>query len=174
MGKVSKLLFAAAVVALVLVCASSTLFAASVAISGKADIEPALVIRNENPQPTDSAAPLTSPTLTESTVVWYAGRQWIVIGWDGYHTLRTRANSFIGGARYTGSYHPDSVAGVSVTGDYVWALSTAEASLLHPTIQSNAEIQASLPYANKDYKYKFFIWGAKFAPLTAITSIDDL
>lgn len=46
-------------------------------------ISPALVDQNENPQPSDSGSPPVSPTLSESTTVWYGGYEWVVIGWDG-------------------------------------------------------------------------------------------
>jgi hypothetical protein len=37
-----------------------------------------------------------------------------------------------------------------------------------------AELQASISYANKDLTYKFFIWDSKFVPLTAVTSASGL
>ena len=53
--------------------------------------------------------------------------------WFSYHNLRTSGR--IGGAAYTGNYHPDRVAGADVVPQYLWPLSVAEASLLHPTIR---------------------------------------
>jgi hypothetical protein len=47
------------------------------------NFNPAVAVRRENPSPTDSAEPLSSPTLAESTIVGYAGHQWVVIGWNG-------------------------------------------------------------------------------------------
>jgi hypothetical protein len=35
------------------------------------------------PAAADPAGAIFSPTLAESTIVWFAGRQWVVIGWDG-------------------------------------------------------------------------------------------
>ena len=35
------------------------------------------------PLPTDSAEAISSPLLTESSKVWFGGREWVVIGWNG-------------------------------------------------------------------------------------------
>ena len=53
----------------------------------------------------------------------------------------------------------------------LFAVNTMSADL---NAGSTAELQASLPYEDKDYTCKFFIWDAQFAPLTAITKISDL
>jgi len=69
--------------ALLVFFAASTAQAASIGISGVADFDPAVAERRNNPQPTDSARTILSPTLTESTTAWFAGHQWVIIGWKG-------------------------------------------------------------------------------------------
>lgn len=46
-------------------------------------ISPVLAVQRENPQPETEATAKSSPTLTQSTTVWYGGYEWVVIGWDG-------------------------------------------------------------------------------------------
>ncbi|MCL2696319.1 MAG: hypothetical protein FWE69_08345, partial [Clostridiales bacterium] len=44
---------------------------------------PEVSVRRKNPQPDDSAQAAFSPTLGQSTTAWFAGRQWVIIGWNG-------------------------------------------------------------------------------------------
>ncbi len=46
-------------------------------------ISPALAGRASNPTDPNSSPQVSSPTLSESTTVWYGGYEWVVIGWDG-------------------------------------------------------------------------------------------
>jgi len=71
------------IVALILGLASVTASAAPVDMSGVKAVMPELVVRRDNPQPDNSTSPLYSPTLASSTIVWFGGYQWVVIGWDG-------------------------------------------------------------------------------------------
>lgn len=58
--------------------------------------------------------------------------------WYAYHALRTAVSGYIGGTQYTGTYHPDNVAGDdnALSAEYLWPLSVAEASLLDPSIRT--------------------------------------
>ncbi|MCL2022439.1 MAG: Ig-like domain-containing protein, partial [Betaproteobacteria bacterium] len=60
--------------------------AQSVGLSAWRGISPAVSERypdNPLPAPTDSAQALSSPTLAQSTILWFGGYQWVVIGWNG-------------------------------------------------------------------------------------------
>ena len=63
--------------------ATPPMTAYAVNIGTTKDLNPELAERQDNPQATDSAQALLSPTLTDSTIVWFGGYQWVVIGWDG-------------------------------------------------------------------------------------------
>jgi hypothetical protein len=52
----------------------------------------------------------------------------------GYHTARVAGT--VGAAAYTGTYHPDHVAGPDVNDQVVWPLSVAEAALLSPDVRA--------------------------------------
>ncbi len=66
---------------------ASPVFRSMLASSGSTGvnlgISPVLAVQRENPQPETEATAESSPTLTQSTTVWYGGYQWVVIGWDG-------------------------------------------------------------------------------------------
>jgi hypothetical protein len=65
-------------------------WAANVVISSVEGFTPAVSKPNDNqgtadlpyPQPNHSPQ-VISPTLGESTTAWFAGHQWVIIGWDG-------------------------------------------------------------------------------------------
>jgi len=58
----------------------------------------------------------------------------VTFDWYTYHTQRTAG--IIGDAAYTGTYHPDRVAGSNVTGAKFWPLSLEEASLVAPALRT--------------------------------------
>lgn len=66
---------------------ASSVFRSMLARSGSTrvnlGISPALAAQLNDPQPDDPATAESSPTLSESTTVWYGGYEWVVIGWDG-------------------------------------------------------------------------------------------
>ena|GEM_PF-5537927 len=56
---------------------------AVIGISDPGALIPEVALRRDNPQPADPATPLSTPILDDSTIAWFGGYQWVIIGWDG-------------------------------------------------------------------------------------------
>jgi len=83
---------------------------AQVSLSNWQGMAPAVSERypdNPLPAPSASAQALSSPTLAQSTTVWFGGYEWVVIGWNG-EGIASEASSATLLYANANSYKPDS------------------------------------------------------------------
>ena len=84
MNKMLSLLLTAAMALGVLAAPPLTAYAADeVSIGTTAGMTPETAGRAAEPTNPDSSPQVSSPTLDDSTTVWFGGHQWVIIGWDG-------------------------------------------------------------------------------------------